>query len=130
MNRKSIVLLVLLASFYLAGTVCAALPNSADPNLVLWLKADTGVTTGETPIEPNLDPNTNFVLVWTDQSIHANEATPVNADLDPVDPPKLETYTQGPNTSFPVIRYRQGDLLIRYSLSPLRYNRLTTSTSS
>ena len=116
MNRVSIVLSVFLVSAYLASTVSGALPDPADPNLVLWLKADTAVTTGETPLDPNLDPNTNFVLVWTDQSVYANQATPVNAEISgetpvPVDPPKLETYTQGVNTSFPVIRYRFGDLL-------------------
>ena len=64
--------MLFLFSLWGAGNVWAELPAAG--NVVLWLKADTGV---------QKDAN-NKVSGWQDQSGKANNAVQTNADIQPV----------------------------------------------
>jgi hypothetical protein len=78
-------------------------PNVASSDLILWAKADAGVTK---------DGN-NYVTQWNDQSSAGNHLTPTSSSCDPL-------YVSSGINSKPVIRFDGTNDNLRKLLSPTR----------
>lgn len=114
----------LILSVCLCGSVLALTPNAGDPDLALWLKADTGVATSACS-EPNQPGAGPCVDSWTDSSSYANVAAAAGGPLKTT----LETFTTSGGRTFPVIRIHDTDPNSAYLSIPAPGNPFDDSTN-
>jgi hypothetical protein len=92
--------------------VTASTPVGLYPNAVIWLRANTGVTTGEDP--NHLDPATNTVALWNDLSGNNNTF-----------------FGGGGSTAQPFFATNAwGDPVVRFNTNDVNTNYMTTVANS